>query len=151
MRLMIYDPNGVMMITSPEPYKQAVIDKLIAWHMQSPFMLRARQGSGEILTEEQKMQRMYRMELRTDMADPQKHEAIVHAFRQAAQQVFAVVNLLGDGVKPDIMIESDDFYEGIEKIALIEDTIEMGLKQLGPDGTISDELIDAFKPDGTAA
>jgi len=97
------------------------------------------------------MQRMYRMELRTDMADPQKHEAIVHAFRQAAQQVFAVVNLLGDGVKPDIMIESDDFYEGIEKIALIEDTIEMGLKQLGPDGAISDELIDAFKPDGTAA
>lgn len=150
MRLITYG-DGEVVITASEPYHREVIDQLIEWHMQSPFVLRARQHSGEVLTKEQMMQRMYRMELRTDFADPEKHEAIVQSFRQAAQQVFANVLLIGDGVKPDIMIESDDFYEGIEKIALVEDTIEMGLKQISSDGKISDELIDAFKPDGTAA
>ena len=89
------------------------------------------------------------MELRVDYADNEKNEPLRTAFRQAGQHVNAVACLLADGVKPDIVIFSDDFFAGREDIELIEDTIQRSIDSIqgdpANDTPASDEMLNALK------
>lgn len=94
------------------------------------------------------MQRQFTIELRVDYADNDKNITMREAMQKAAQHVFATAQLLSDGVKPQIVVFSDDFFDGHDEIKLVEGTIQKGLDLLGPETDAdkpSNELLDALK------
>ena len=94
------------------------------------------------------MQRQFNIELRVDYEDAGKNEEMKKACAHAARHMFATAQLLADGVKPQISIFSDDYFQGQESIALLEDEIQKGIEQTGQEGTteqISSELMGAVR------
>lgn len=121
-------------------------DRLISWRMQHPRMLR-NITIGKINKGEPFMQRQFSIELRVDYADNEKNEVMRQALQKAARHMFATAMLLRDTVKPQIAIYSDDFFDGHEAIALIEDDVQKGLDDLGgeQEETVSSDLMNAMK------
>ena len=88
------------------------------------------------------MMRQFTMELRVDFADEAKKEVMSKAWRTAARHVFAQAALLSDGQKPQIALFSDDFYEGHEDIALLDDVLGNAIAADGGQETpVSSELM----------
>lgn len=69
------------------------------------------------------MQKQWTIEARADFADQAKNDAITQAIREAAVHVHAVMALLSDGQKPQVVCYADDFFEGHQEISLHEDTL----------------------------
>lgn len=83
------------------------------------------------------MNRQFTIELRVDYADADKNEVMRTALQVAARHMFATASLLADGVKPQIAMFSEDFFDGHAEIALIEDTIQQGIDELAAAGDTS--------------
>lgn len=118
-----------------------MLDKMITWKLEGPNGLLW-------YTERSKlMNRQFTIELRVDYADADKNEVMRQALQIAGRHMYAVASLLHDGVKPQIAMFSDDFFDGHAQIALIEDVIQQGKDQIGssPDEGVSSELIEACK------
>jgi len=126
----------------------AMLERLIEWKLQSPRQLRRKGNRTTAISEGKHMQRQFNIELRVDYEDAGKNEEMKKACAHAARHMFATAQLLADGVKPQISIFSDDYFQGQESIALLEDEIQKGIEQTGQEGTteqISSELMGAVR------
>jgi hypothetical protein len=72
------------------------------------------------------MQRLYTIEVRVDFRDESKLPVMKKAIQQAARHVYSQAGLLGDAVKPNVIVFSHDFYNGHQDIALLEDSVLSG-------------------------
>lgn len=130
--------NAAKILADPDQ-----LDKLIIWKMNDPNVRRAR-AKGETMT-----QRQWTIEARADFEDPGKNEAVTEAIRTAAQHVFAVLALLSDRQKPQVVCFSDDFVDGHEDIALHVQQHGDPLAnaqaetQVGGDNAVSSEMLQA--------
>lgn len=99
------------------------------------------------------MNLQFTIELRVDYADADKNEVMRTALQVTARHMFATASLLADGVKPQIAMFSEDFFDGHAEIALIEDTIQQGIDELAAAGDtsvdtgVSSELLAACRGD----
>lgn len=92
------------------------------------------------------MQRQFTFELRVDYADNEKNEVMRQAFQRFGRNVYATASLLSDGIKPQVALFSDDFFDGHMDIALLEDTVAQGEAEIGGEDTaVSAELLEACK------
>lgn len=127
-----------------------MLDKMIIWKSQGPDGLLWDTERSKL------MNRQFTIELRVDYADAEKNEVMRAALQIAGRHMMATAQLLSDGVKPQIALFSDDFFDGHAEIALIEDTIQQGkdllaLQAAGSTAdageTVSSDLLDACKPE----
>ena len=124
-----------------DPANPEIVDRLVIWRMSDPRCVdRTNRVKG------QKMQRQWTIEARADFNDPEKNEAITTAIREAAVHVHAVMALLSDGQKPQVVCYSDDFFNGHADIALHEDKLGKAIQEHGDNvgsGNVSNELLQA--------
>lgn len=119
-----------------------ILDALLIWRMMDPrYVTRATRVKGI------DMQRQWTIEARADFADQEKNEAISNAVRTAAVHINATIALLSDGIKPQVVAFSDDFFTGHEEIALLPDTLGQGLATVdaGEEADISSEMLAAVR------
>lgn len=124
------------------------INRLIDWRMRSPSVQKHLGTKLSALTEGSFMQRQFTVELRVDYADPDKNDVMKKALQAAARHMYATAVLLSDsGMKPEIMLCSDDFFSGNEEMKLLDDTIQQGLDEtnLPDEAPVSDELLRAVR------
>lgn len=122
------------------------LEALIDWKLQSPKHLRLTGNRMTAITEGKHMQRQFNIELRVDYEDSGKNDEMRKACAAAARHMFAMANLLADGVKPQVSIYSDDYFQGTQAIELMEDTIAEGQEQTGlEDAPVSSELLGAVR------
>lgn len=69
------------------------------------------------------MQKQWTIEARADFADMEKNDAITKAITEAAVHVHAVMALLSDGQRPQVVAYAEDFFKGHEDISLMKDTV----------------------------
>lgn len=121
------------------------LDKLLAWKLHSPS--NSRRFKLSAVTEGKHMQRQFNIELRVDYEDSGKNDEMRKACAAAARHVYAMAQLLADGVKPQIAIYSDDYFQGNQEIGLLEDTIQQGKDQVGggEETEVSSELMGAVR------
>lgn len=93
------------------------------------------------------MQRQWTIETRADFADPEKNEAITEAVRLHAVALQATLVLIKDnGVSPQTVCYSDDFFTGHEDIALMKNTLGEALKEDNSEPlAVSDEMMQALR------
>lgn len=126
---------------------QEAMDRLIDWKLQSPGHVRRHGNRVTAITEGHTMQRQFNIELRVDYEDPGKNDAMRKACADAARHMYAMAQLLADGVQPQIAIFSDDYFAGKEEIKLLEDVIQTGIDataMTGQQDTVSSELAGAI-------
>lgn len=126
--------------------KDEVINHLIRLHKDSPRNRHKRRTSRKRVNI---MQRTFTLEVRMDCADDGKYEAMKQRVRIVGRQLWAGAALISQGsdVKPQIAVFSDDFYGNHEDIVLLEDSLAVGLEQIGgeEEQTIDPELAAAMK------
>jgi len=66
------------------------------------------------------MRRQFTIELRVDFEDFAKNDVLRSACQRAARYVYATAMLLQDGIKPRIVITSDDIVSGHQQIVLMD-------------------------------
>lgn len=76
------------------------------------------------------MQRIFTIECRVDFRDEDKLPLFKQICQQAAHTVYAQAGFLGDGVKPEIIVHSHDFYIGHQDIALFDENVINGVKAI---------------------
>lgn len=64
----------------------------------------------------------YRIELKMDFNDDTRHEALIMVAKQYARDLLASAMLLQDGRQPQVALITDDTFEGMEKISIIEES-----------------------------
>ena len=64
----------------------------------------------------------YRIELKMDFNDDTRHEALISVAKQYARDLLASAMLLQDGRPPQVALITDDTFEGMEKISIIEES-----------------------------
>ena len=120
-----------------------VLDQVILWRMNDPrYEDRATRVKGL------SMQKQWTIEARADFADKGKNDMIDEAVRRAAVHINATIALISDGIKPQVVAFSDDFFAGHNDIALLKDTlgeaiIEHG-DQAGDEAPVSSEMMRAM-------
>lgn len=93
-------------------------------------------------------QTLWTIEARADFSDPSKKEAITKIMRECAVHADAMMALLQDSQRPQVVFYSDDFFEGAQQLKLHEDTLGKALDTHGDsvgEGGVSDELLAAAK------
>lgn len=70
--------------------------------------------------EENPMQRTFTLEIKVDLRDKEKLPLIKQLLAEKAREVYAVVALLRDDIKPQVAIYSDDFFESYEEINIMQ-------------------------------
>lgn len=140
---------GAKRWTLGKPFDDAArLEQMIEWKSHGPS------GLLWYTDRSQLMNRQFTIELRVDYADADKNEVMRKALQVAARHMYATASLLSDGVKPQIAMFSEDFFDGHADIALVEDTIQQGLDELKANGDtsegdsgVSSELLDAVRGD----
>jgi hypothetical protein len=61
------------------------------------------------------------IELRVDFDEKRKEEIMLSAVRSAAKQLFTTAQLLADGRKPQIAIQTSDMFIGSEEVSMFVD------------------------------
>lgn len=121
-----------------------VLDRLIIWRMNDP-----RYETLDTRVKGLAMQRQWTIEARADFADQEKNDAITESVRRAAVHINATIALLADGIKPQVVAFSDDFFAGHEDIALLEDKLGRALADhsdaVGEEAPVSDEMLQAMR------
>lgn len=118
-----------------------VLDQLIDWRKEDlRYFANTPEGT-------KCMQRQWTIEGRADFTDQGKNDAVTQAFREAAAHINAVLKLLQDGAKPQVVCFSDDFFSGHQEIDLMPDTIGKAIADcdVGEESPISQEMLDAFR------
>lgn len=127
---------GMSILANP-----SVLDRLIDWKLRSPA---TRHRSA--ISEGEPMQRQFTIELRVDYEDNDKNDEMRKSTASAARHMYAMAQLLADGVKPQIAIYSDDYFQGNKEIELLEDTIQTGHDSTElADVPVSSELMGAVR------
>lgn len=72
------------------------------------------------------LQRLFTIEIRVDFKDEDKLPIFKTLIQQAGRHVYGQGALLQDGVKPEIVIHSHDFFKGHQDIPLFEDAVLSG-------------------------
>ena len=72
------------------------------------------------------MQRLFTIEIRVDFRDEDKLPLMQKAIQQAARHVYSQAGLLGEAVKPEVVIYSHDYFAGHSDIPLFDDDIASG-------------------------
>lgn len=72
------------------------------------------------------MMRLYTIEIRVDFKDEDKLPLFEKLIVQAGRHVYGQSALLGDGVKPEIVMHAHDFFKGHQDIALFDDAVLAG-------------------------
>ena len=95
------------------------------------------------------MQRQWTIEARADFADPEKNEAITEAVRQHAVALNATLILIKDnGISPQVVCYSDDFFTGHEGINLMENKLGAAIMESGDLAEpmqVSDDMMQAMR------
>jgi hypothetical protein len=95
------------------------------------------------------MQMMWTIEAKADFADPEKNAAIAEAIRQHAVALHATLSLIKDnGVSPQVVCFSDDWFHGHSDISLMKNTlggVTEGQPGLAEQDEVSDELAAAAR------
>lgn len=120
-----------------------VLDRLIIWRMDDPrYTTRDKEHNHNV-------QRQWSIEARADFADQEKNDAISEAVRRAAVHINATIALLADGIKPQVVAFSDDFFAGHEDIALMPDSIGAAIAEhaedVGGEAPVSEEMLQAMR------
>lgn len=93
------------------------------------------------------MQRQFTIELRIDYADNDKNEVMTKALKQAGRHILTTALLLRDeGMEPQIVVYSDDFFAGHSELKILDDIIAEGIEATGgeePTG-VSEDLMRAM-------
>lgn len=116
----------------------SVLNALIVWRMNDPRL-------GNAPLKECKMQRQFTIEVRVDYADEGKNEAMRETVTYAARRVLATAALLADGVKPQAVVFSDDFFSGHTDIAILEDKFAPKEGESQSSDSVSDEMAAAMR------
>lgn len=74
---------------------------------------------------------LFTIDIRVDFRDESKLPLFKKIVQQAAQHVFAQAGLLGDAIKPEIVIHSHDYMVGHAEIALFDADIAAGSAAIG--------------------
>jgi len=89
------------------------------------------------------MQRTFHIELRVTYQDKGKDKPMEKAIVQGARHMLGAAKLLADGIAPQIVVYSDDFYGGHEEISLLDavvsDEVALGIAD---ESQVSDELLE---------
>ena len=127
----------------PECRSPDVLDQMIIWRMNDP-----RYQQHEHLKGTKQMQRQWTIEARADFADPDKNAAITEAVRQHAVALNATLVLIKDnGISPQVVCYSDDFFTGHEDINLMENKLGAAMAESGsaePMG-VSEDMMQAMR------
>ena len=126
-------------LTNPD-----VLDRVIIWRMNDPRYRDTRDRC-----KEGNIQRQWTIEARADFADQEKNDAITESVRRAAVHINATIALLADGIKPQVVAFSDDFFAGHEEIALLKDKLGQALadhaETVGEEAPVSDDMLQALR------
>lgn len=97
------------------------------------------------------MQKLWTIEAKADFADPAKNDVITDIMRKAAVHANAMMALLGDGQRAEVVFYSDDFFNGVQELKLHDDELGKAITDhegsVG-DGQVSDELMQAAREAG---
>jgi len=129
--------TGMDILANPD-----VLDKIILWRLNDP-----RYTDRASLVKGVAMQRQWTIEARADFADQEKNDAITEAVRRAAVHINATIALLADGIKPQVVAFSDDFFAGHQDIALLEDLLGKAIRteEVGEEAPVSEEMLRAVR------
>lgn len=123
-----------------------VFDKVLDWRLNSPSH-RKRKHRANAIAEGAHMQRQFTIELRIDYADNDKNEVMTKALKQAGRHILTTALLLRDeGMEPQIVVYSDDFFAGHSELKILDDIIAEGIEATGgeePTG-VSEDLMRAM-------
>lgn len=88
------------------------------WYQEKPF------PHVRILTsytwDKQMARKTYRIELKLDVSDDNRHDAMLEVCKQYARDVLASAMLLQDGRPPSVALITDDTFTGSEEISLLQ-------------------------------
>lgn len=94
------------------------------------------------------MQRQWAIEARADFAEQEKNDAVDTAFKVAAAHINATLQLLSDGVKPQVVCFSDDHFLGHKDIDWLGDplgdAIAANATASGATAKVNQEMLDAL-------
>lgn len=135
------------------PAAPEMLDKLIAWRLHDPRYRKVTHTDSGLHIgakgSRNMAQRQWYIEARADFADQAKNEIIDQAVREAAVHIHAQLALLMDnGVTPQVICRSDDWFEGEREIGLHSDKLGTALQTHADDGQasqVSDEMLDALR------
>jgi hypothetical protein len=67
--------------------------------------------------------RTFKIELRVDFLENEetKYEVLKEAAKVAAKHLYTTALMISDQIQPDIVLMSDDFFAGKDKISLADD------------------------------
>lgn len=97
------------------------------------------------------MQRLFTIEIRIDFRDESKLPVMQKAIQQAARMVYSQAGLLGDAIKPEIVIYGHDFFKGHIDIPLFDDDVALGAKAITEAGNSALTAGEATLTTGEAA
>ena len=120
------------------------LDQMILWRINDP-----RYTDRKNIVKGKPMQRQWTIEARADFADVEKNAAITEAVRQHAVALNAILVLIKDnGISPQVVCYSDDFFTGHEDINLMENKLGAAIMESGDLAApmpVSDEMMQAMR------
>lgn len=124
------------------------IDQLILWRMGDPRYRTVNQYNLGKKGSRNMAQRQWTIEARADFADAEKNAVIDEAVRVAAVHIHAQLALLMDnGVSPQVICRSDDWFTGEKQIALHPDTLGQAIasQDVGATAPVSEDMLSALR------
>jgi hypothetical protein len=73
---------------------------------------------------------LFTIEARVDFRDESKIPLFKQLMQQAARLVLTQAGLLGDAVKPEVVVYSHDYFKGHQDIAMFDDDIMHGAQAI---------------------
>lgn len=93
------------------------------------------------------VQRLFTIEISVDFRDEDKLPVFESIIQQAGQLVYAQSALLGDGVKPNIVMHAHCFFKGHQDIALFADGVAAGVEAVPESSGLGPSAASASAPD----
>ena len=114
-----------------------VLDQIIVWRLNDPTINQPEEG--------QMAQRQWHIELRMDFADEGRNVEIDKAVVETKEHLAAMLELLCDGQKPNIIAYSDDWFHGKREIEdVLGQAKEAYAGKVGETMEVSDEMKEAL-------
>jgi len=67
------------------------------------------------------MRKTYSIQLKINFDDDSRHDIAMEMMREAAKMVLTRATLIADNRKPQVVLQSEDYFEGITEPALVTD------------------------------
>ena len=65
--------------------------------------------------------KIFTIEVRADFADPEKHEVMHQAAKEAARLLLTTALMMQEVRKPSVALQSSDFFYGSDDLSIFED------------------------------